>query len=324
MRPLTVLSALLLLAVASPASAAVKSCTCYLDGAVIEGEAAAVKGYMEIRLPASMKEGSFRIRPAGSAAIARVEVVPARPDPSVQKKIGALEERKRLLEDRLQALDAREEIFKAAAKSQSSKAPRKSKTNPEPLASVRQGTAFAMGQLEEVFRLRRRTEHEVKEIESQIAALGKDGKVGGRVARVWMRGRNTRARYSYLLPESWTPQYDFRLEGGDTLSVTLRGALPRLEKGARAAVVLGDVAGAGTPRPARGESPAEVAIYRFPLKKHEFVAAPLSSATFDFTNLSPDRLPAGDAAVFWKGEYLGTVRFPGSAPGETKEVTAGH
>lgn len=323
MRPLTALSALIFIAAATPASAAVKNCTCYLDGAVIEGETAAVKGYMEIRLPASMKEGSFRIRPSGSAVIERIKVVSARSDSSAQKRIGMLEERKSLLDDRLRALDTREEIFKAAAKSQSAKAPRKSKTNPEPLASVRQGTAFAMAQLEEVFRLRRRAEHEAKEIESEIAALRKEGKVGGSVAKVWMRGRDGRARYSYLLPASWTPLYDFRLEDGDILTVTIRGDLPQLEKGARAAVVLSDIAGAGTPRPARGESPAEVATYRFPLKKRDVIAAPLSSAAFAFTNVSQDRLPAGDAAVFWKGEYLGTVRFPGSAPGETKEVTAG-
>ncbi len=63
--------------------------------------------------------------------------------------------RRDALGDRLKALNAREAIFKSAAKSQSGKAPRKSKTNTEPLTAVRQGTEFAIAQLENVYHARR-------------------------------------------------------------------------------------------------------------------------------------------------------------------------
>ena len=70
----------------------------------------------------------------------------------------------------LQALATREEIFKSAAKSQGGKAPRKSKANPDPMQAIRQGTEFAIAQLEAVYTSRRRTEQEIRRIDSRIAA----------------------------------------------------------------------------------------------------------------------------------------------------------
>ena len=178
MRGISAFLALLLLA--AQAEAAGRSVTFYLDTALIEGAATAAKGPLVLTLPAGMQKGSLRIRPVGVNRIARVELAPARPSRRLEQELVLLGERKELLEDRLKAQDTREEIFLAAAKSQSGKAPRKSKTNPEPLTTIRQGTDFAIAQLEGVYRARRKARHELKVVEEKLAALRNQGNVGDR------------------------------------------------------------------------------------------------------------------------------------------------
>ena len=112
MRIIPVFCALLLMA--APATAAVKSVTFYLDGARVEREATATRGYLEIPLPSGMEAGSLRVRPLQGATLSRVEVVPARPNPKLERELALFTERKDSIADRLKALDVREEIFKAA------------------------------------------------------------------------------------------------------------------------------------------------------------------------------------------------------------------
>jgi hypothetical protein len=59
------------------APAAGRSVTFYSDGAVVELEANAAKGSIEIPLPAAMIEGSLRIRPTSGTSIQRVDILPA-------------------------------------------------------------------------------------------------------------------------------------------------------------------------------------------------------------------------------------------------------
>ena len=73
------LLALTLLAT-SAAPAECGSVTFYSDGAVVDLEAAAAKSSIEIALPASMIEGSLRIRPGSGTSLQRVEIVSARMD----------------------------------------------------------------------------------------------------------------------------------------------------------------------------------------------------------------------------------------------------
>ena len=126
----------MLLLTATPVMAAATRVTLYLDGGRVETEVTALKGYVEVPLPQGMAAGSLRVRPLDGASLARVEIVPALPDRKVEAEVARLTERKNHLTDRLKALDVREEIFRAAAKSQSGKAPRKSKNNREPLEEV--------------------------------------------------------------------------------------------------------------------------------------------------------------------------------------------
>lgn len=319
------LLALLIVLASAPAHAAGRSITYYLDGARIEEESAAARGYLEIPLPASLVPDSLRIRPLAGSSIVRVEMQRARPTPKREKELGALMERKRRLEDRLRALEVREDIFKAAAKSQSSKAPRKTKTNPEPMETIRKGTEFAVAQLEEVYRARRSAEDGIKAVEARLATLKKEGGVGGSVARVWVGGKG-RVAASYLLQGSgWTPSYDFRLDGSGTMDVTLHALFPRSDKGTTVAVVAAPFAATEKEAPRRTIAApfGEVLTFHVPVVHEKSGQPGQEGMAFSFVNGAGAPLPPGEATIFRSGEYLGKAGFKGVRPGATGDVLLG-
>lgn len=310
---------------AAPAVAASGgSITYYLDGARIESEHAAIKGYLELRLPGAALTDSLRLKPLGNASISRVELLPDRPNPKREKEAALLAERKALLEDRMKALETREEIFRSAAKSQSGKAPRKTKTNPAPLAAIREGTDFALEQLEQVYRARRKAESGIRGIDERLAALKREG--GGSVARVWLGEREGRVRASYLLAgKGWRPLYDFRLIGDGRVEVTLYAELPAAERGAVLAVLPASMAEAGDlpPQPLFSGNPSRVFSATFPAEGETLGKGTLPSLSFTFRNLSRQYLPPGEASCYLKGEYLGKAPFGGAKPDESKGVVLG-
>jgi len=321
-----ILLVVLVLLSATGAHAAVsRSITYYLDGARVDEEIVATRGYAEIVLPAATVPDSLRIRPVGNGSILRVEIQAVRTSPKHEKEFQALVERKRRLEDRLRALDAREKIFMAAAKSQSSKAPRKTKTNPEPMENIRKGTEFAVAQLEEVYRARRATEDGIKSVETRLSLLKKEADIGRRIARVWVVGKG-RIAASYLLTGSaWTPAYDFRLDGNGTVDVTMRATFPRPEKGTSVAVTAAPLTADGSQTsPVSVAAPfAEVVHLRCPVE-HESGGRLLSDpVAFSMTNCSTAPLPPGEATVFRLGEYVGKGVFAGLQPGSTGGIAVG-
>ncbi|MCM2356578.1 MAG: hypothetical protein NDI77_00340 [Geobacteraceae bacterium] len=323
MRVLPVLCVLLL---AAPAAAADRQVTFYLDGARVESEAVATRGYLEFPLPRGMAAGSLRIRPLQGASLARVEVAPVRPDRKVAVELAHLTERKEALADRLRALAVREEIFRAAAKSQSAKAPRKTKNNREPLDDIRKGTEFAIAQLEGVYRARRKAEGELKVLEARLSSLGEGGNAGESVARVWLAGKGGRVAVSYLHAGlKWTPCYDFRVTGGGEVEVVMNAVVPGTEKGTVVAVVpalLGEAA-AEPPLAAAAGGLARIASFSSPLEDAQFTPFPQPAISFSFRNRSGKRLPPGEATCYRKGEYLGKTAFGGSLPGESRELACG-
>lgn len=308
----------------SPVAAATKRVTYYLDGARFEGGASAPRGYLEIPLPGNYIPGSFRVRSSAAGAVTRVDMMPAQPDSRADREMKELTERRRTLEDRLKALDVRQEIFKAAAKSQSSKAPRKTKNNPQPLETIRKGTDYAVAQLEEVYRGRRKAEEGLKAVETRIDTLKKEGLIGGSVARVWLSGKGG-AYYSFLTSGiGWIPYYDFRLAGNRMVEVTIKAQLPGAQRDKVTVVALNvaDVTPGAQAVSVSGHL-APVARFILPVEREEPFLAPQSGVRFAFRNTTGDRLMAGGGACYLNGEYLGPVRFEGSAPGEVKNVVAG-
>lgn len=311
---------------AAPAAAAVKSVTFYLDGARVESEAVAAKGYLEMSLPRGMAAGSLRIRPSRGAYLARVEVTPARPDRKLETELARLGERKDALADRLKALAVREEIFRAAAKSQSGKAPRKTKNNREPLEDIRKGTEFAISQLEGVYRARRKAENELKSVDAQLSSRMEEGNVGGSVARIWLAGKGGRVTVSFLQSTlKWTPSYDFRVDSAGEAEVAMNAILPKTEQGAAVAVVPALLAEASAEPPlhAAAEGLTRIISFKSPLAHERFSPFPQASLSFSFQNRSGKRLPPGEATCYRQGEYLGKAAFAGCPPGEARELDFG-
>jgi hypothetical protein len=273
-----------------------------------------------------MQPGSLRIKPLEGNTITRVDVAPVKADRKQEKDLARLAERRDAISDRLRALDTREDIFRAAAKSQSGKAPRKTKNNPEPLANIRQGTEFAIAQLEEVYRARRKAEKELKALDARIASVRKAGNAGGSTARIWLTGRGNRVKASYDISGlAWTPRYDFRLKGDGQVEVVMHAVIPPVGKGVTVAVVPAPLAeGRGdAPLPAAPAAFATVATFRFPVEKERFSSLPPSSLSFSLKNAGQRKLPPGNASCFWQGEYLGSVKFPGVEAGGVSDLACG-
>jgi len=204
-----------------PAFASGEKRILFLDGARIELEIAARKGLVEVPLPAAMLPNSFRVKPLGSSTVRWVEFRPASAVGKNSAQRTALEGRREVLLDRVKSLDEREGIFKAAAKSQSSRALRKTKSNPDPLGSLRTGTRYALTQLDEVSAARRQTRKALAEVETQIARLDKQGSPQN-VARLWLSEPDGKVRIAYLVSNlKWRPWYDFRLSGNGYAEILL-------------------------------------------------------------------------------------------------------
>jgi hypothetical protein len=318
---------ILLLAAAAEACAGGRSATFFSDGAVVEFEAVAVKGIAEIPLPAGMLAGTLRIRPEKGTRIQRVDTQQLRPDSRGEKELDALIEQRGRLEDRLGALATREEIFTAAAKSQSGKAPRKTKSNPDPLQSIRRGTDFALAQLETVYTARRTALQEIRHIDARMASVKKGRNSAESVARVAVSPKNGRviARFAVGVP-GWTPLYEIRIDNkGESALVTLYGHVPAYFDGYRLHVSSASLTGAAAESstvPAAAGQRARLAEYRMSVGEEHFGDGLLPSFAFTLKNSAGTHLPAGEAAFFRTGEYWGTVRFAGMSSGRSTMISS--
>ena len=317
---------LLLLTLGATAANA-KSVTFYTDGIIIEREATALKGILEIPLPAGTIEGSLRIKPASGTRIQRVDILPLQADlGKAERELDSLLEQKSRLGDRLLALSTREEIFKSAAKSQSGKAPRKSKSNPEPMQSIRQGTEFAIAQLEAVYTARRKTEQDIRRLDNRIAAA-KSGIQGATTyARILLsppRG-NVSIRYA-VNDRGWTPRYDIHLNGSGNAQAHLSGQFPGTYNGYLLQASPSRLTSSSTagvfpvqPGPAAG-----LTTFKLGATEELFEAGIWSSLSCELKNLETVHLPAGEANIYRSGEYLGRVRFEGLSSGSTRRIAVG-
>jgi hypothetical protein len=313
--------ALLLAATADAFSG--RALTLYLDGAQVEQRESARKGYLEIIIPPGAVKESLRISPGKGVEILRVVTIPLKPGKSVENELLKLAEREDILNDRLKALSVREDIFKSAAKSQSAKAPRRTKTNPEPLSTIKQGTDYAITQLESVYHAKRKTEKELAQIADRRARIGKSEQSGGAVARVWTTPASGSVTASWIQGDrSWQPVYQLRIDGNDKAFVTMMSPGVTLAKGETADLALSLVKSGGAPLKFRYEG--EWAS----LRREEFKAVdtintePTSSLlTINLANLSGINFPPGEISCFRRGVYIGSARFPGAEAGKQVVVS---
>jgi len=317
----------MLLAASVPTSADCRSATFYTDGVIVEQEATAIKGVLEIPLPPGIIEGSLRIKPGSGTVIRRVDIVPAPVNTGkIEKELDALLEQKNRLGDRLLALSTREEIFKSAAKSQSGKAPRKTKTNPEPMQSIRQGTEFAIAQLEAVYTARRKTELEIRRYDNRIATAKNSGRGPEAFARIVIsptRG-NVTVRYA-ITGQTWTPLYDVYLNGSGSAQASLSGLFPGTFAGylLRASPAVLTESATGRVFPVQAGPVTGLTCYNLAATEEIFGAGVVPAFSFELKNMEPVHLPAGTANIYRNGEYVGKIRFEGLSSGRTRKVTLG-
>lgn len=316
-------SILFLLCTVSTVSAAPRQLTVFSDGSLLEVELVAKNGLAEFSFPGQLREGTLRVKPLDHSAIERVELVPYRMPDKLQKELDSLVEQKSRLEDRLKALDTKEGIFEAAAKSQSSKAPRKTKTNPDPLASVRQGTDFAIAQLEAVFTARRRTEQELKKVTHRIAQLAKT--TAGPTVRVLLSPTATnRVRLAAVVHDNgWKPTYELRLQHDNTAQLVQLAQIDSIPAGFSIFVAPSALAD-GLPQRTVPYTPgrtARLAQWSLPLAQKQVTVAPVPLFDISLINTTGAMLPAGEMTVYVDGEYLGSVSCPATAANERLTVT---
>jgi hypothetical protein len=294
----------------------------YLDGAVVERTEIARNGYLEIPLPPTVRMDTLRIRPDGSGHIERVQILPRQPSRKVEKELAALTEREEQLQDRLKALAVREEIFTSAAKSQSAKAPRRSKTNPEPLTSIRQGTDYAISQLEAVYQLQRKTNRELQQLAEKRGRLARDGDAGGYLARVWLTPKSGSVTATYLQPErSWQPRYEIRTSGEGGARLQLFPPALDLARGERATFIMAPVDRAEGASPWRYDGAhRSLMTAELPVVRTLEPAGPVTRLKFTLTNTTPLTLPAGEYSCYDDGVYLGSGRLAPLEPGRSVEL----
>jgi N-terminal domain of unknown function (DUF4140) len=317
---------ILVLTTAATACAGAATVTFFPEEAMVEVEATAVKGRAEIFLPAGMQENTLRIRPLAGAVIQRVDTQLSPREKPGEQLLETLAEQKSRLEDRLKALATREKIFMSAAKSQSGKAPRKSKTNPDPMQSIRQGTDFAIAQLEAVYTSKRKTEQEIRRIESRMEATRKNGRVVINIARVTVTPQNGRVKARFAIGgPGWTPCYDIRLDDAGSARVTLFGQAPVSFEGYLLRVSptpLDNLDPARQSIPVTTGQRARLADYRLPVAEEQFGTAIKTSFGFTLKNSSNAYLPSGVASLYRNGEYWGNFRFEGISSGRSRRISS--
>jgi hypothetical protein len=306
---------------AAPAAAAdSRYASIYLDGAVIEQTAQARKGYLEILLPATLAVDSLRIKPVGSTEILRVVTAPLKSDRNSAKELDAITAKEELLNDRLKALAVKEEIFKSAAKSQSGKAPRRTKTNPEPLATIRQGTDYAVSQLEAVYQAKRRTLKELATLSDRKNALRQNGSVAAAVAKVWVTPANAAVTASWIQTDIyWIPEYQLRIDpaGAAQLAVFTQVNSPGNYPSKAIHLSSSQTASAPIALPV-GNNPA----IKVPLTVTSVSGGDQSRAlSVSVVNASQLTLPQGGIACFRNGSYEGKGVLAETGPGKSVDIS---
>jgi len=225
----------------------------------------------------------------------------------------------------LQTLATREDIFKSAAKSQSGKAPRKTKANPDPMQTIRRGTEFAIAQLEAVYTSRRKTEQDIRRIDSRIAAAKNSGRGLETVARILVSPARVKVTVRYAMSGmGWTPRYDMYLDSS-TAQVQLSALFSGVFSGYLLQVSPAPLAEHDTARvfPINSGQVARLAGFRLQASEVHFGTGVLSSFSCVLKNSEQLNLPSGDANLYKSGEYVGRFRFEGISSGRSRAISMG-
>jgi hypothetical protein len=299
--------------------------TFYRDGALIRQEARAVKGVIDISLPDGLLEHSLTIVPAPGTTILSVENRITVTGASYNKEYETLTEQRLRLEDRLKALETREAIFTSAAKTQSGKAPRKTKANPDPMKSIRQGTDFAIAQLEAVYTARRTTTQEIRKIDARLAAAAKNHRTAEVPVRISVTPPRSKVTLRYATTErGWQARYNLYLAGDGTAELKYYANITGQSRRYQTHISSGSLAESATAATFPSQSgTALLATYRLPITEERSIEGIFNSYSGLITNSTRYYLPSGESGLFRNGAYLGKFRFEGISSGRSRVITVG-
>ncbi len=304
---------------------AANTITFYRDGTLLRQEAGAVKGAIDIPLAADLLEHTLTIVPTPGTTILGVETHKTGSGSSGANEIETLTEQRRRLGDRLQALETREAIFTSAAKTQSGKAPRKTKANPDPMQAIRQGTDFAIAQLEAVYTSRRKTMQEIQKIDARLATARKNGRSTENSLRITVTPPRGTVTLRYATSErGWQPRYNLHVTGDGTVKVQLSARITGSGRGYQVQVSLGSLteSGSAVTFPAQAGS-AVLATYRLPITEERSLEGIFNSFSGKISNSSTQYFPPGDSGLFRDGSYIGRFRFEGLSSGRSGVISLG-
>jgi hypothetical protein len=299
--------------------------TFYQDGALLQQEAGAARGVIDITLTPGLLDHTLKIIPAPGTKILTVETRKTATGSIIDRELEALAEQRRRLEDRLQALGTREAIFTSAAKAQSGKAPHKSKTNPDPLKTIRQGTDFAIAQLEAVYTARRKTYQEIKIIDARLAASGKNSRSTGSLIRITVTPPRGMVTLRYATAEQgWQPYYNLYPVGDGTARLQLSAQITGDGRGRQIRVSTGSLAESATAATFPVQPMGAILVsYLLPITEEIYTEGIFNGFSAMITNSSPNYLPPGDSGLFRSGAYLGKFRFEGLSSGRSRVISMG-
>lgn len=322
----TILISILLL-ILSAVIASADSITFYRDGAIIERGMSGIKGSVELPLRPGFIKGTLQVLPAGGTSILTVDINSLPSGDYDKKELDTLLEAIRQQEDRLQALDTREKIFTASAKSQSGKTPRKSKSNPDPLKGIRQGTDFAIARLEAVYDAKRKAKLDIKRLNARIVAIKKQAGAQKNIARIKITPVYGKVTVRYATTEvGWQPQYDLRLAKNGSAELQLFAHLTGTGfSGGHIKVsdtALADSAIAKAFLATRG-SRTLLATYKLPIAEEQFDGGIYNRFSGRITNRTTGYLQPGDSTLYKNGVYRGNFRFEGLSSGRSRIIAVG-
>ncbi|MCL2760571.1 MAG: DUF4140 domain-containing protein [Desulfuromonadales bacterium] len=298
--------------------------TLYLDGAVIENSFPATNGIVQVLLPGECRVETLRVRANKDSVIKKVETFKAQPDNKINKEIEAIEKRKEQLQSRLDLIDTKEDIFIAAAKSQSSKSLKKTKNDPTPLSSVRQGTDFALSRLDALYFTRQSNEKELKALDNKFSAL-KKSKTGKTFVKVSLDNPKGSVNISCIdNTKSWTPVYVLKKKDDNTVQFSITSGNIIHGQNEEVAAVLSKTADSEIlPVWRYSDSSVPFQQFNFALEGESVTSRVPFISILTMTNSSGFNLPAGKLVCYEDREYMGIVDFKGAVKDEIMKLQCG-
>lgn len=278
----------------------------FLDGARVIESVHFRKGTASLPLPPSIVPGSLRVTPDEKGVLDEVVAVSLSMQSDSAPKVKALHDRRDALKDRLAALATKEAVFMGAAKSQSSRLPKRSKTNPDPVATIRQGTEYAVAQLEAVYRARRIAERDLAAVEKRLTELSSDSNRSGSLLKLSSRTART-AEITYLITDSkWSPRYTVRRESGERAVLTVRSGALKVP----GRVALGNMLDEPGAPTLQFSGALDLSSFDCRVTEESAGQGKLPARRLELLCPTITALPSGNGACFVNGTYMGPIDLP--------------